>query len=187
MKMTVKFKENFERNLARQIERSIRKVKLPIEVSEMDVESLDDDCCQILLCLDEHYRDSPGCVDYPDMAKRLGLPCENVGIAYDRLKQYDLINLVETFSEPNAAYISREGRIAADDLRKLPEKQRQRETVEAKQRRRKRWSFHYEKLVLPVVVMILGLIIGWIANSAWNIGSSQQSSNLTSKNVEGSP
>lgn len=185
--MTVKRNANFERDLARQIERSVSKISIPIEVSGMNVEALDDDCRRILLRLDEHDKDSPGWVDYPDMAKWLGLPDEIVGVAYDRLKQFDLINLIETFSEPKAAYILRKGRIAADDLRKLPEKQRQRETVEAKLRRRERWSFHYEKLVLPIVLMVVGLIIGWIANSAWNSGSSQHPGNSTSKNVEGSP
>ncbi len=58
MKMTVKWNANFERDLARQIERSFSKVTIPVEVTDMDVESLDDDCRRILLCLDEHCRQS---------------------------------------------------------------------------------------------------------------------------------
>lgn len=185
--MTVKWNANFERDLTRQIERSLSKVTIPIEVAEMNVESLDDGCRRVLLRLDEHCKDSSGCVDYPDMAKRLDLTVECVSIAYDRLEQRDLLTLTEAFSEPKAAYISPAGRIAADDLRKLPEKQRQQETIDAKQRRRRRWSLHYEKLVIPVVVAIVAVVIVWLANSAWNANSSQQPGSLTGENVEGSP
>ncbi len=51
MKMTVKWNANFGRDLARQIERSLSKVTFPIEVAEIDVESLDDACRKILLRL----------------------------------------------------------------------------------------------------------------------------------------
>ncbi len=184
--MTVKWNPNFERDLARQIEPSLGKVTIPCEVSEMNVESLDDDCHRILLRLDEHCKDSSSCVDYRDMAKQLDLEDECVSIAYDRFEHSGLIMLAEASGGTKAAYISREGRIAADDLRKLPEKRHQQEKIEAKQRRRERWSFHYEKLVLPIIVAIAAGLIGWFAHSAWNASSSQQSSDPTNRNLEGS-
>lgn len=187
MKMTVKWNANFERDLTRQIERSLSKVAIPVEVAAMDVEFLDDECRRILVYLDDHCQTSGSYIDYPDMAKRLDLEDNRVSLAYDRLEQNGLINLNKPLSGDKSAYIARDGRIAADDLRKLPEKQRQQAQVEAKQRRRKRLSYHYEKLVLPVIVAIVAVVIGWFANSVWNANSSGQPGSLTSENAEGSP
>ncbi len=187
MKMTVKWNADFERDFARHIERSLSKVTIPIELAEMNAESLDDDCRRILLCLDEHCVKSGSYIEYPDMAKHLDLTDNCVSLAYDRLEQRGLVNLAKTLSGGKSACIARDGRIAADDLRKLAEMQRQQEEVEAKQRRRRRWSYHYDKLVLPIIVAIVVVLIGWLANSVWNADSSKQSGDLTNRNVESSP
>lgn len=153
----------------------------------MNVESLDDECRRILLCLEEHCIKSGSYIDYTDMAKRLDLTANCVSLVYDRLEQLALVTLAETMSGGKSACIARDGRIAADDLRRLPEKQRQQVDIEAKQRRRRRWSFYYEKLVIPIIIAIIAVLVGWFANSAWNDDASQQSDDLTKRNVEGGP
>jgi len=119
----------------------------------MNVEELDDDCRRILLRLNECDKTDRVLVDFQEMAKYLKLTENRISIAYDRLEQKELILLDKAFSGEKWAHISRDGRVAANDLLGLPAKQRW-------LRCKRLWSLHYEKLIIPILVTIVaGFIV----------------------------
>lgn len=120
----VRWNKNSLREVERELKRSIGKVEIPVQMVDQDVESTDDDCRRILSHLGEHCKQSSSYVTVQEMASVLDLSEDDTSIAYDKLEKAGWITLAQAMSRSKSAYITRDGRIAADEIRKLAERQR---------------------------------------------------------------
>lgn len=168
----IKWEPGIERKLQQEISRKFRNLKVDVPAKTPqdsdDASDLDDRQRRALLWLDDRA-DKHGLPAYLDVGAALGIDVKAVADVCRRLeaKAYIEVGKVMGGEENWDVKITDAGRIAAGDIRQLPQRERQRREGERQERRRERWRFFHEKYLAPTIVgivigLLVGVTVGWM-------------------------